>query len=298
MDVQAESVPAALERSRLGAVLVLASTAFFSLAGVLTKTIAADAWTINGWRGAVGGLIIMAYVAFAQRGAGRRIDLRLGTQGWIVALVSAVSSVFFVNAFKLTAVGNVVVIYATVPFMAAALGFWWLGERVSRRTLLASAAALAGVVLTVSGSLGTVRLLGDSFAVAMTFLCAIYLVMLRAFRDAPTVWSGGVAALLLVFPGFILGDPAAASLRDGLWMTLFGFSFAAAVILWTEGAKRVPAAEAGLLGAAEIPLAMFFAWSLVGERQMPVGLVGATIVVAAVGLHALLEYRRHVPAGG
>lgn len=292
MDARAGSAPADLGGRALGVVLVLGSAAFFSLSGVLTKAIAADGWTIMGWRGAVGGSIVLAYVAASQRRAGRKVDLRLGRRGWLVALASAAASIFFIASFKLTSVGNVVVIYATVPFIAAAMGFYALGERVTNRTFLASAAALAGVGLTVSGSLGSVRLLGDSLAVVMTLLCSVYLVMVRAFRDAPTVWAGGVAALLLVVPGLLLGDPGAVSRHDAVLMTLFGASFAIAIILWTEGAKRVPPAEAGLLGAAEIPLAMFFAGVLIGERQTGFGLVGGGIVVAAVGLHALLDLRR------
>jgi hypothetical protein len=44
----------------LGGVLVIASALVFSLSGVLTKVIAADAWTIVCWRGLVGGLLIAA----------------------------------------------------------------------------------------------------------------------------------------------------------------------------------------------------------------------------------------------
>lgn len=283
--------PSLAERTGPGALLVLGSTAFFSLTGVLTKTITADAWTIVGWRGAVGGLIVLAYVVVSQRIAGRPVDLRLGAKGWLVAVVSAVSSLLFITSFKLTSVGNVVIIYATVPFMAAAITFFALGNRLVPRTLLAAAAALAGVALTVSGSHGTGDASGDVLALLMTFLCAIYLVMVRAFRDTPTVWAGGVAALLLVVPGALMGDLSGVTVRDGVLMTLFGATFAVTIILWTEGAKLVPPAEAGLLGSAEIPLALLFAWVLVGEAQAASGFVGGAIVVAAVAAHALLDLK-------
>lgn len=279
------------ERSALGALLVLGSTLFFSLTGVLTKTITADAWTIAGWRGAVGGLIVLAYVVVTQKRTGRPVDLRLGGKGWLVAAVSAVSGLLFITSFKLTSVGNVVIIYATVPFMAAAISLLTLGERLVPRTMLASGAALGGVALTVSGSFGSGQATGDVLAVLMTFLCAIYLVMVRAFHDTPTVWASGVAALLLVVPGAIMGDFSGVTVHDGALMTLFGATFAAAVILWTEGARLIPPAEAGLLGAAEIPLALLFAWMLVGEAQTAVGFLGGAIVVAAVAAHALLDLR-------
>ena len=45
----------------------------------------------------------------------------------------------------------------------------------------------------------------------------------------------------------------------------FGLSFAAASILWTEGARFLPASESGLLGAAEVPLAILFAWLILAN---------------------------------
>ncbi|MCP5001479.1 MAG: EamA family transporter, partial [Hyphomicrobiales bacterium] len=50
-----------------GLMLVVASALAFSLAGVLTKMIGADAWTISCWRGLVGGALIAAYVAWQGR---------------------------------------------------------------------------------------------------------------------------------------------------------------------------------------------------------------------------------------
>jgi drug/metabolite transporter (DMT)-like permease len=47
----------------LGVFLMIASALVFALAGVLTKAIAADAWTIASRRGLVGGPLLAANVA-------------------------------------------------------------------------------------------------------------------------------------------------------------------------------------------------------------------------------------------
>ena len=44
-----------------------------------------------------------------------------------------------------TTIADVMVIYATLPFVAAAIGFLINGERVSARTLVASGLALIGI---------------------------------------------------------------------------------------------------------------------------------------------------------
>ena len=97
-----------------GVALVLASAVAFSLAGVLTKLISADVWTIVCWRGLIGGGLVTLYVLWRREtGAGGvRRSLRLGRRGWILAGVGALASLAFIAAFKLTYVGNVAVIYA------------------------------------------------------------------------------------------------------------------------------------------------------------------------------------------
>jgi len=57
--------------------------------------------------------------------------------------------IFFITSLRHTTVAHVAVIYATVPFVAAALGWIVMRERPTRRTIRASLAAFAGVVLMV-----------------------------------------------------------------------------------------------------------------------------------------------------
>ena len=69
---------AATERA-LGAGLVVASAAFFAMAGIFTKSIQSDPWTIACWRGLVGGLLVTAYVLW--RSGPRGASLAFGWRG-------------------------------------------------------------------------------------------------------------------------------------------------------------------------------------------------------------------------
>lgn len=140
---------------KLGVSLVIASALVFSLSGVLTKAIEADAWTIACWRGLLGGLLIAAYVALSRRERPLLEAFRLGRNGWLLATVGSLASLAFIFAFKLTYVANVAVIYATAPFMAAALGWWLLRENVEARTLVAAGFSFLGVLVVVAGGLGS-----------------------------------------------------------------------------------------------------------------------------------------------
>ncbi len=276
----------------LGIVLVIASALVFSLAGVLTKMIKADAWTIASWRGLLGGTLIAVYVAWLDREKPLRQRFRLGWQGWLLASVGSFASLAFIFAFKLTYVANVAVIYATVPFVAAGLSWWLLRERFRRRTAIAAVFSLVGVVIVVAGGLDSGSITGDSVALVMTLGCALYMVLIRVFRDSPVVFAGGVSGLLLCFVSWFVVDPLAVSQQDVVPLSLFGISFAVAVVLWTEGTKLIPAAEAGLLGSAEAPFAILLAWLLLAELPPLASFAGGGIVLAAVFAHAAGDIAR------
>jgi drug/metabolite transporter (DMT)-like permease len=278
----------ALGERSLGVMLILASALVFALAGVLTKSISADALTIACWRGLIGGLLIGVYVLARNRRGDTRERLTLGWRGWILALVGGAASVAFISAFKFTYVANVTIIYATAPFAAALLAWLLIGESLRARTLAAAAVSLGGVAVMVGAGIGSGGA-GDLAALVMTLLCALYIVLVRRYRDAPVVWAGAVSAFLLFGLGWVVTDPLQITAQDALLLLVFGGTFAAAVILWTEGARLVPSAEAALLGLAELPAGIALAWLLLDEVPPTATFAGGAIVLTAVLWHAMRD---------
>ncbi|ESY12287.1 membrane protein [Mesorhizobium sp. LNJC386A00] len=287
----------AAERT-LGIMLVAASAAFFALTGVLTKSIHADPLTITCWRGFVGAILITFYVLWRRRRSGGRESLRLGWRGWLLALEGAAASIAFISAFKFTYVANVAVIYATASFITALLAFVLVREPFRAQTLAAAAVSLCGVAIVVGSGFGSGHLFGDGLALLMTAGSALYMIMVRAFRDTPVVWAGAVSALLLFVLGWFVTDPLAISARDAVLLVAFGGSFAAASILWTEGSRLIPAPESGLLGAAEVPFAILFAFLFLGEIAPAASLIGGGIVLCAVFAHAGRDWLTARKSGG
>ena len=277
------------ERTR-GAILVTASAVAFGLAGGMTKLIHADVMTITSWRGLFGGLIITAYVLWRRSNNGG--SLRLGWRGWLLAAVGAAASIAFISAFKYGFVANAAIIYATVPFVAAVMAWLMLRERFRLQTMLAATVSLIGVSIMVAAGIAGGSPFGDALALVMTCLAALYMVLIRMFRETPVVWAGAVSAFMLFVLGWFVTDPLAVTSRDMILLVAFGTSFAFAVVLWTEGARLIPATEAGLLGSAEVPAAILFAWLLLGELPPATSLIGGAIVLAAVLTHAGLDWRR------
>jgi len=276
-----------------GIVLVALSAVVFSVSGVLTKVIEADGWTIACWRGLIGGLAVIAYVEYRRGNTPRSHAFRLGLRGWTLASVGSAASIAFIYAFKLTYVANVAVIYATAPFFAAGLA-WLLAMRevAKGRTLFAGALSLLGVAIIVSGGLGSGKLPGDLLAVAMTLGNAAYIVLIRKFADVPVVWAGGASALQLFLGGVLIGTPFDVSAYDAALLILFGVTFAAAVILWTEGTRLIPSAQSALLGTVEIPCATLLAWIILKEFPPMAAVLGGLVIMFAVLWHAVVDYRQ------
>lgn len=277
------------ETRMAGVMLLLGSAVFFALAGILTKAISSDVWTITCWRGLAGGAIIGFYILWRRQYRADRASIRLGWRGWLLALTGAVASFLIIGAFKLTYVANVAFIYATIPFVAAAVGWVAIRESVRRRTMVAACVSLAGVAVVVSGGLGSGNWLGDAVALGLTVLSAIYMVMIRAFRETPVVWAAGVSAFCLFIIMLPFADHAGVTGADAVLIVLFGVTYAFSLILWTEGTRLIPASEAGLIGCAELPLAVLFAGLLLGEWPPLASVMGGAVVLAAVLAHAGLD---------
>ena len=87
--------------------------------------------------------------------------------------------IFFITSLRHTTVAHVAVIYATVPFLAAALGWLVSREKPGSSAVTASLAALAGVVVMVGfGAEG--GLFGDLLAFGMTVSMALIIVIATA----------------------------------------------------------------------------------------------------------------------
>ena len=277
---------------RLGVLLVVSSAVIYSFTGVLTKMIQSDAWTIVCWRGLVGAVIIALYVKLRETNRFSSAVRSLGWRGWTLATVGSLASLCFIAAFKLTYVANVAIIYATAPFIAAALERAILGARARLETMVAAGVALFGVGFMVSSGIGTGHLIGDALALLMTLGMALYMVLIRLFRETPVVLAGAASAPQLFVLGWFVTSPLAVSRNDALLLLLFGVSFALAVVLWTEGTRRIPAAESGLLGSLETPLAILFAWLILAELPPEASFFGGAIVLIAVFGHVAQDMIR------
>ena len=277
----------------LGWTLVALSAVAWSTAGFFTRLIEEDVWTILFWRGFFGGLTFALIVAVQSRGKVIKAYGSLGGMGLLLAATSGLGMIAFLGSLRLTTVADVYVIYATVPFITAGVAWLILRERSSRILLAASALALAGVVVTLSGARYGGSLLGQFVAFLMTLTMALMTVILRWKRDIPVMPALGLSAWIAAFIAFWFCDPFDVAAADLALLALFGLTQSAlGLMLFGMGSRMIPAAEATLLTALDVPLAPLWVWLAFGEVPGSHTLVGGAIVLAAVFGHIWFEMRR------
>lgn len=277
---------------RLGLMLVAAAAMAWSSSGVFVRLIEADLFTMLFWRGLFSGAGVFAVFVIMER---EKTFAVLRTLRWptlAVALLSATGMITGIGSLRFTSVADAMVIYATVPFMTAALAFATIGERPSRSTMIASVVALGGVGVMLWGSELGGSLFGKFLAVLMTLSMAGFTVIMRRHREVPMLPAMAASAWICSLVCFWWAEPMSVTSKDFILIALFGIlQNAAGLALYTFGSKRIPAAEATLLAALEVPFTPLWVFLLLGETPATQTLIGGGIVLVALFTHILAEFR-------
>lgn len=281
------------KQHRLGLILVACAALSWSSAGLFTRLIPNDLMAMLFWRGLFSGgaVLLFFFISEGRRALGVLAGLRWPALA--VACLSSLGMITGIGSLRYTSVADAMVIYATVPFITAGLAYLFIGERPSRSTLLASAVALAGVSIMLAGSPWGGSMYGKLLAVIMSLAMASFTVVMRGHREVPMLPSMGASAWLTSFVCFwFAGSLAVTPYELGL-IAMFGvLQNAAGLIFYAYGSKRVPAAEATLVAALEVPLTPF--WVLVFMNEVPglPTLIGGAVVLVALFGHILGEFRK------
>jgi drug/metabolite transporter (DMT)-like permease len=273
-------------------ILVTASGFIWSTAGFFTRLIVADTWTLLFWRSVFGALFLLTVLVRQERQGVLRAIRTMGWPGWAVSMLSTGIILTYLTALRLTAVADVMIIQATLPFVVAGLAWLAMRERASRPTIVASALATIGVVVMLGGAPLAGNPWGDALAFVTTVIYAGVLVLLRWYRDVPMTSAAFLAALLGAAVSLPFAAPTAVSARDLFYLMVFGVTQTGlAFLLLTMGSRLIPATETALIGTLETPLAPAWVWLAFGEVPTTAALVGGTIVLSAVVGHIIAESR-------
>jgi drug/metabolite transporter (DMT)-like permease len=263
--------------------LMAGSTIAYSLAGYFTRLIPLDAISLLFWRAIFAGVMIVALILVRYRGGAWATTRAIGWQGVVIGGLGVVSSYAYLAALRHTTVADVSIIYATLPFVTAALAWLVLREREGWRVVVSSLAALIGVAIMTGGAIRAGHLVGDLLALAMTATFAIMLVLMRRGRRVSMLPAVALQCFLSALVAAPFARLCPISSLPLLQLALFGTcQYGLGLVLLTFGMRRVGATEAALIGLLDTPLAPLWVWLAFSEVPPLLTLVGGGIVMAGV----------------
>jgi drug/metabolite transporter (DMT)-like permease len=283
-------------RARLFAILlVVAAALLWSTSGLVFRMIErADQWQVVFWRSGL--LVPFVLLLMIVRSRGRPLGM-IRAAGWHAPLAGLFLGGAFsawILALSATTVANAVFLLCCAPIASALLARLLLGEELTWGSVLAIAGVLAGVAIITSGSIEGSGLTGNLLAFGTALCFAAYTVIVRARREVdmlPAVLFAGAASALAGL--MAAGGHIGVSLHD-LWLCLVlgVVQVGLGLVLFTAGARHLPAVQLSLLSLIEVVMAPLWVWLVVGERPATQTLVGGSILLAAVAWQAMAMGRR------
>lgn len=291
---------------RNGALLVIAAATLWSTGGVGVKTAVAEPMVIAGLRS----VFALAFMAIVLGVVLRRAGLGLATLRallvrplvWGAAASYAMMVVCFVLAARRTTAANAIFIQYTGPVYVALLGGKLLGEKMTRRDLVAVGGCVAGMALAFGGELGGGRMEGNLLALLSSFGFAGLPLLVRldqkrlesetagslegAAAHAPLVAMslGNAIAAVASIPALaahpVSGDTA--SRTYAVLIALGTLQIGLPYVLYAIAVRRLRALESSLLATIEPVLAPVWVVLATGERPSPLAIAGGAMIVLAV----------------
>ena len=295
MDRQSGLRPVTSGERILGIWLLIISALFFSTAGVFSKGVSADAWTIIFWRGIFAAISALLYLLVIGRLRDEVRDFKMpaiALPAIALSVIYASGTAAFIPAFKLTSIANVALIWAAAPVLAGALSWWLFGQRVSLGFVLACMVVVGGTFVIVFGSFGGAGLVGDLLALWMTLMMVLIMMIYRRFPDTPATLPTVAASLLLMPMSLYFSEPLAAAPGEIGLMALFGITFVIASITLAQGSKFLLPGETALLSVSESPWAILLAILFLAEWPSMQTVIGGAIIMAAVLWYQVTALRR------
>ncbi len=275
----------ARQRHATGIALLVAASVLWSVSGVVVKVVQIDSIAFAFWRSAGAAAAMLAVLPFSS---GRLPQARLLLLS--IVLYTAVVSLLITAMTRSTAATGILLQY-TGPVFCALFAWLFVGRRITRRTLLALAIAVSGIVVMVAA--GPYQPIVLTWGILSGIAFGSLILVLQRIES-----SGGINTFALIFLNNlgctllllpvcwnigVLGIPGwklATVMGTGV------IQLAIPYVLFQFGLRRVGPVEASLLILLEPVLNPVWVWLAVGERPDAATFVGGAAILIAMVLEA------------
>ena len=282
-----------LIRSLPGPVLVFLGAFSLSFGGLIIKSFeGATQWQILFWRTVFFLLVISIYLLITYKKSIFKSFYNSGLPGFFGGLILSFGFCGYVFAMYNTTVANTNFIIQTQTIFLAIFGYFFLKEKISKVTLTSIVLAVSGITLMVGNTLSPGQMLGNIAAFSMPISFAFLILVVRKYPNVDMVPSQFIAGIFALMIGYLMSGKIHISYHDiflgflaGFFQLGFGFIFI------TIGAQRTPSAMVGIIMLTEAVFGPLWAWLFINEQPPNVVLLGGTIVIIAVLMQFLHQYK-------
>ncbi len=273
-----------------GIALVTLSAMLWSTAGPFVRMANLESWTLIGWRSLFAFLTLLAVAAYEHRNNLAKAVTGLGWSEGVTVAVSVVSTIAYVFALNLTTVANVMIVYAVLPFVAALIGYFWIGERVTLRLLAAGLAAFIGIAIMAGAAASAKDILGVFAAFVMTATFASQIVHTKVHPNLDLTLALALAAGACGFVAVPFMEPGIPEPTALLACALYGgLTTGIAYVLALTGGRYIAAGESGFIQMLDVVLGPALVWIFFAEQPGSTVMIGGAIVLTSVVWYLWLE---------
>jgi drug/metabolite transporter (DMT)-like permease len=196
---------------------------------------------------------------------------------------------------------DAIAIAFVMPFVMLLLGWYFLGEAVGRRRILACGVGFVGTLMVVQPSfadVGAPALLPLLVAVVFAFFMLVTRSVARDVDPVSLQCVSGLLASALLLPLLLLAagadvpglSPIMPSTRDAMLLALLGVLGTGAHLLMTWSLRFAPTSTVAPMQYLEIPFAAAIGLAMFGDFPDGLALAGIGVTIAA-GLYVIARER-------
>jgi drug/metabolite transporter (DMT)-like permease len=268
-----------------GALLLTPDTLLMRLSGL-------DGGAMLAWRACLAGLVFLSIgliARFKEEKGNRARVLSFGF--WSLVICQIGNASFFAFGIALAPVAVVLLAVATVPVIAALLGYFLLGELADRRVWATIVLVFSGILMSVAGdiergmNIDFETLLGACCGLAVAISLAFNFVIIRRNKTVPFELAIGLGALIAGCTAFYLW-PAAWQVRGAslIYISVTGLIILpVSFFLLSKASRLTSAANVSMIMLLETVLGPLWVWLGIKETPNSLTLLGGVLVVGALG---------------
>ena len=228
---------------------------------------------------------------------------KVGLPGLIGGFCLGIAMTGFIFSITMTTAAVTLFMLAAMPFIAAIIAYFVLGENLRKMTFISMLIAFLGVCIMIYNDSLKGSVLGalTGFLSATGF--ALYTVTIRWRPETPKFTTVVLAGSFCAIFSFLMLGTSFESFTTmpviNVYLSLLhGCIVASGLILFSLGAKYLPAAELALLSLMEVVGGVLWVWlPLFGINEIPSVpvVIGGLIITSAVILHGFGASRKREP---